>query len=247
MKTRTPVSDRLAPGDAAGAETLAIMAAAPNYNAWQYEVIAPWIGKRVLEIGSGIGNISAHILSEPRELAILTDTDAWYRGELAKRMESRPEVRIDSLTLPDPSAPARFAADRLDTAVALNVVEHIEDDVGTLATLRGIVGHDGRVVILVPAMDELYGTLDKELGHFRRYTRRRLRDVFESAGLRVVHMQWFNRAGTLGWWLNARVRLARRIPADQLKLFDSLVPMLRFERFLPLPFGQSLIAVGSPR
>lgn len=237
----------LAPGDAAGAETLAIMAAAPRYNAWQYEVIAPWIGQRVLEIGSGIGNISAHILGERRELAILTDTDPWYRAELARRLGAHPEVRIDSLTLPDPSAPARFAGDRLDTAVALNVVEHIEDDIGTLETLRGIVRRDGRVVILVPALDELYGTLDRELGHFRRYTRRRLGDAFEKAGLTVVHMQWFNRAGTFGWWLNARVRLARRIPIDQLKLFDSLVPLLRLERFLPLPFGQSLIAVGTPR
>lgn len=241
------MSEDLAPGDAAGAETLAIMAAAPNYNAWQYDLIAPWIGKRVLEIGSGIGNISAHILREPRELVVLTDTDAWYRGELARRLGSRPEVRVDSLTLPDPTAAARFAGDRLDTAVALNVVEHIEDDIGTLATLRSIVVPDGRVVILVPAMDQLYGTLDQELGHFRRYTRRRLRDAFEQAGLRVVQMQWFNRVGTLGWWLNARVRSARRIPINQLKLFDALVPALRWERYLPLPFGQSLIAVGSPR
>ncbi|MEZ4456026.1 MAG: methyltransferase domain-containing protein [Gemmatimonadales bacterium] len=234
------------PGDAAGAETLEIMSAAPRYNAWQYDAIARWIGKRVIEVGSGIGNMSAHILSR-RATRLLTDTDAWYRSELAKRFADRPEVRIDSLTLPDAEAPARFAEHRLDTAVALNVVEHIEDDVGTLDTLRRIVGRGGRVVILVPALDALYGTLDEELGHFRRYTRQRLQDAFAQAGLDMVHLQWFNRVGTLGWWFNARIRMARRIPIGQLKTFDSLVPLLRFERFLPLPFGQSLIAVGSPR
>ena len=241
------MSEPLVPGDEAGAETLEIMSAAPRYNAWQYEVIARWIGRRVIEVGSGIGNMSAHLLSSPRDLLLLTDTDAWYRSELAKRFAGRPEVVIDSLTLPDPDAPARLAGHRLDTAVALNVVEHIEDDVGTLETLRRIVTPGGRVVILVPAMDELYGSLDRELGHFRRYTRRRLKTAFEQAGLVVIHMQWFNRVGTIGWWLNSRVRMARRIPIDQLKMFDSLVPLLRFERFLPLPFGQSLIAVGTPR
>jgi SAM-dependent methyltransferase len=236
------------PGDRAGAETLDIMTAAPRYNAWQYEVIAPFVGRRILEVGAGIGNLSQHLLSEPRELAILTDTDPWYREELARRFGAAPGggVRIEELTLPDPGAGARFGRDRLDTAVALNVVEHIEDDVSALATLRSVVRRDGRVVILVPAMDELYGSLDIELGHFRRYSRRRLRDVIERAGLRVIHLEWFNRVGTLGWWLNARVRMARRIPVDQLRQFDRLVPLLKLERWMRLPFGQSLIGVGVP-
>lgn len=241
------MSEPLVPGDQAGAETLEIMAAAPRYNAWQYDVISRWIGKRVLEIGSGIGNMSAHILGTPRELVVLTDTDAWYRDELVRRFGDRPEVVVDAMTLPDPEAPKKLADRRLDTAVALNVVEHIEDDVGTLATLRQVVVPGGRVVILVPALEALYGTLDKELGHFRRYTRKGLADTFAKAGLSVVHMEWFNRVGTFGWWLNARVRNATRIPIGQLKFFDSLVPALRLERLLPLPFGQSLIAVGTPR
>ena len=241
------MSEALLPGDQAGAETLEIMSAAPRYNAWQYEQIAPFMGRRVLEIGSGIGNMSAHILGQGRDRVILTDTDAWYRDELRRRFADRPEVLVDEMTLPDPAAPARMAEHRIDTAVALNVVEHIEDDVGTLATLRGIVVPGGKVVILVPALEALYGTLDVELGHFRRYTRAGLAAAFEKAGLSVIHMQWFNRVGTFGWWLNARVRKATRIPIGQLKLFDSLVPILRLERFLPAPFGQSLIAVGTPR
>lgn len=234
------------PGDSAGAETLEIMAAAPRFNSWMYQTVAPFVGRRVLEVGSGIGNMSAHILDGGPEHLVLTDLDAWYREQLRQRFEGRPAVRVDQLRLPDPTARDRFRADRIDTIVALNVVEHIEHDVGALRTMREILVRTGRIVILVPALEALYGEMDKELGHFRRYTRRTLADTFARAGFRVDRMMWFNRAGVPGWWFNGRVRKVKRIPVDQLRTFDALVPLFRMERFLPLPFGQSLIAVGSP-
>lgn len=240
------MSDRPAPGDAAGAETLAIMAAAPNYNTWMYQVIAPYIGRRVLEVGSGIGNMSAQMLAAGAEHVVLTDMDDWYRNELSRRFGGEASVRVDSLMLPDPQAAGRFAADRLDTIVALNVVEHIKDDVGALATMRTMLTPGGRIVILVPALQAIYGEMDRDLGHFRRYGKASLGEAFRQAGFRVDRMFWWNRVGVLGWWFNGRVRKVNRIPVDQLKRFDSLVPMLKLERFLPLPFGQSLIAVGTP-
>src|SRR5690606_11447082 len=110
-----------------------------------------------------------------------------------------------------------------------------------------MVAPGGRVVLLVPALPALYGTLDTELQHFRRYTRRSLTSVMRTAGLHDIRTIWYNRLGTFGWWYNARVRKAPRVPVDQLRLFDRLVPLLRYERYLPLPFGQSLIAVGTVR
>ena len=238
--------ERLAPGDAAGAETLAIMAAAPNYNNWMYEIIAPYIGRRILEVGSGIGNLSAQMLDAGAKHLVLTDMDEWYRARLRERFGGNPSVRVDSLMLPDPTAAERFAADRLDTVVALNVVEHIEDDIGALRTMRNMLVPGGRLVILVPAMPAIYGEMDRELGHFRRYGKASLDEAFRTAGFRVDRMLWWNRVGVAGWWFNGRVRKVARIPIDQLKRFDGLVPMLKLERFLPLPFGQSLIAVGTP-
>ncbi len=240
------MSDLPAPGDAAGAETLAIMAAAPNYNTWMYQVIAPYVGRRVLEVGSGIGNMSAQMLAAGAEHLVLTDMDEWYRQELSRRFSREATVRVDSLMLPDQQAAVRFAADRLDTIVALNVVEHIQDDIGALATMRTMLVRGGRVVILVPALQPIYGEMDRELGHYRRYGKASLGHAFREAGFRVDRMFWWNRVGVLGWWFNGRVRKVPRIPIDQLKRFDSLVPMLKFERFFPLPFGQSLVAVGTP-
>ena len=240
------MSSHLGPGDPAGAETLAVMAAAPNYNDWMYQVIAPYLGRRVLEVGSGIGNMSAQMLEAGAEHLVLTDMDEWYRTRLRERFGGQPSVRVEPLMLPDPDAAERFRADRLDTIVALNDVEHIEDDAGALGTIRTMLAPGGRVVILVPALQLIYGEMDRELGHFRRYGKHSLGETFQRAGFRVDRMFWWNRVGVAGWWFNGRVRKVARIPIDQLKRFDGLVPMLKLERFLPLPFGQSLIAVGSP-
>ena len=233
------------PADVAGAETLEIMAAAPRYAAWQVELLKPWLGRRILEIGSGIGNLSSEFRELNPETLVLTDTDPWYLQRLRNQYADDPVVQFADLTLPDPTARERFAGLAVDTVVALNVVEHIEDDLGALRAMRELVVPGGKVVILVPAMPALYGSLDVELQHFRRYTKQGLRDVMSAAGLREIRTTWFNRVGMLGWWFNARVRKAPRLPVQQLRAFDALVPLLRYERLLPLPFGQSLMAVGT--
>jgi hypothetical protein len=93
-------------------------------------------------------------------------------------------------------------------------------------------------------MPALFGSLDRELGHQRRYTRGSLIRTISAAGFQVQSAFYFNLLGMLGWWFNARVRTAPRIPAAQLRYFETLVPILRMEDHLPLPFGQSVIAIG---
>jgi SAM-dependent methyltransferase len=232
------------PADSCGAETLEIMAAAPRYNRWQFERIARFLGRRVLEIGAGIGNISAHIVEGRRECVVLTDTDEYYRERLRRRFAQHPEVSVENLTLPAEDAGERFRPSAVDTVVALNVVEHIRDDRGAVRSMASVVKPGGRVIILVPALPELYGSLDVELGHERRYTRAEVADIVRGAGLSLEALSWFNPVGAVGWWLNARVRRASRIPIGQLRVFDSIVPILRVGDRVPLPFGQSLIAVG---
>jgi SAM-dependent methyltransferase len=232
------------PGDLAGAETLELLASAPQYNRWQFEMVAPFLGRRILEVGSGIGNMSEQFLEGRPELLVATDTDPYYRARLAERFAGRPDVVVEELSMPDPGAGPRFARHRLDTVIATNVVEHIEDDLGTVATMRHLLVPGGRAIILVPALQMLYGEMDRELGHFRRYSRGGLAHLLRRAGLTVERMMWFNRAGVFGWWFNGRIRKVSRIPLDQLRAFDRLVPLLRLERLVPLPFGQSLIAVG---
>jgi SAM-dependent methyltransferase len=235
------------PSDPAGAETLEIMQAAPRYNRWQFERVAPYLGRRICEVGAGIGNMSRLIADRELDLLVLADTDPYYRSALQDRFAGRPEVVVDELTLPDPSAGERFQPYCLDTVVALNVVEHIHEDVEALRCIASMLQPAGRAIILVPALQELFGTLDQELGHVRRYTREDLNRRMHEAGFRIECSFYFNVVGALGWWINARLRKVSRIPLRQLRQFDALVPILRLEDRVSLPLGQSVIAIGVPR
>src|SRR5881392_1490971 len=134
--------------DQVGAATLERMAAAPRYNRWMFDRLRPWVGRRVLEIGAGIGNMSA----------FFTDRESYYLGRLRQRFADRPHVSVAELRLPTVS-PA-LAAERLDTVVCLNVLEHIEDDRASLRAMHDLLQPGGRLVLLVPSLRALYGTLD---------------------------------------------------------------------------------------
>jgi len=232
--------DPIAPQDASGAETLERLTSARNYNRWLTDRLQRWVGRRVLEIGAGLGSMSEFILD--RERVVLSDTDPYYLARLRERFASRPNVRITKLRLPD--ADGSLAAERLDTVICLNVLEHVPADVASLAAMRVLLQAGGRLVLLVPSFPSLYGTLDEALGHVRRYTPAELRRKFLDAGFRLLHLEYFNLAGVPGWWLMGRVLKRRLIPAGSLSLYDALVPLFRLERFLPWRVGQSLIAIG---
>lgn len=227
--------------DQVGAGTLERLAQAPRFNRWMYDRLAHWIGDGVLEVGSGIGNMSQFLLSRSR--VVLTDTEPAYRAYLERRFHDRPHVRVRSVTLPD--VPADLLADPFDSVVCLNVLEHIEQDRDALAGMRDLLRPGGNVVLLVPALPALYGELDRALGHFRRYTPALLRRLFQETGLALRHLEYFNLAGMPGWWFVGRVLRRAMIPTGSLRLYNGLVPLFRLERLLPWRLGQSLIAIGA--
>ncbi|MGH7569961.1 MAG: class I SAM-dependent methyltransferase [Gemmatimonadales bacterium] len=230
-----------AAGDPIGAATLERLAAAPRFNAWMFERLAPWVGSSVIEVGSGIGNLSAFLVDRPR--VVLTDTEPHYLDRLRERFAGRANVSVRRLYLPDVDGILHVAP--FDTVVCLNVLEHVADDLGSLRAIRRLLTPGaGRLLLLVPALPALYGTLDVALGHHRRYTPRDLRAKFTAAGFRTVQLEYFNLAGIPGWWLTGRVLRHRLIPSASVALFEALVPLFRLERFLPWRIGQSLIAIG---
>ena len=199
-----------------------------------------WVGRRVLEIGSGIGNLSAFLVDCER--LVLTDTREEYLDRLRTRFAKHPNVSVAPLYLP--TELGALAGQRFDTIICLNVLEHVDDDIASLQAIRRMLALGGRLILLVPALPVLYGTIDKALGHHRRYTRGRLASLLEATGFRMAHIEYFNLAGVLGWWFAGRVLRRTMIPAASLKLYDALVPLFRLERLIPWRIGQSLIAIG---
>ena len=120
----------------------------------------------------------------------------------------------------------------------------MDDDITSLQAIRRMLAPKGRLILLVPALPALYGTIDKALGHHRRYKRASLASLLEATGFNVAHVEYFNLAGVPGWWFAGRVLRRHMIPATSLKLYDALVPLFRLERLIPWRVGQSLIAIG---
>jgi hypothetical protein len=133
---------------------------------------------------------------------------------------------------------------QVDSIACLNVFEHIEQDELALRNMHSILPRGGRVVLIVPAFEALYGEIDARLGHYRRYTRQSLRRAAESAGFRARRLRFMNAVGFVGWCVNAKITRRREQSARQIAFFDSyVVPVMsRLEQWVPPPFGQSIVA-----
>jgi len=195
------------------------------------DTIRPYVGERVLEIGAGIGNLTTNLV--PRTSYYASDINEQYLERLNNLKLTRPYLQVGYT---DASAGETYPQTEFDTVICLNVVEHLEDDVKALRNIRGSLEKDGRAIILVPSGPGLYGTLDKVLGHYRRYTRDQLVEACARAGFRVEKVIKFNRIGSPGWWWNGKVLKKTTFGFWQIKLLNTLVPFVRpIDRLLPLP------------
>jgi SAM-dependent methyltransferase len=218
-----------------GGRTLEVLAQTERLNEWLYSKLANAVRGDVLEIGSGIGNLSRLILRSA-DHAVLTDVEPRYLELLRTRYAGNPKVTVAEYDL-DAPPPSEVAARGYDAIVAVNVIEHIEDDVGLVRRLGALLNPGGHLLVYVPACPFAYGTMDAALGHFRRYTPESLRALLREAGLVSPTPRYFNLLGLLGWLFNGWALRREHLPARQMALFDSLVPVVRLEDRFRLPVG----------
>ncbi len=208
-----------------GGEILDAFSVTPRFNRWMAETIQPYCGRRVLEIGAGMGNLTRH-LARRRERYVATDIDTEHLSRLEKRL--RHHVNLETAVC-DLSRAEDFGpfTGQMDTVVCLNVLEHVEDDAGALRNIYSVLARGGRAIILVPEGQRIYGKLDEVLGHYRRYSRQQLRQRLEDAGFTVERILDFNRISRPAWWLSGKILRRSRISRLQLRLFDWTVWLWR--------------------
>lgn len=220
-----------------------------SYLQWQLSQFSRDVGERVLEIGCGVGGIIEAI--GPRELVVGLDVEAEVLDAARERLVDRDDVRLELLDVTECSdaAIAELAAERFDTIVCINALEHIRDDVLALQRMERILVPGGRVCLLAPAHLALYGRYDRLDGHYRRYSKRYLRTILLHTGFETVRMHYFNLVGAVGWWVKYRLfsgksKERKMHGTREFEIMGRLVPVLkRIEAVVKPPFGLSLVAV----
>ncbi|MCC7449901.1 MAG: class I SAM-dependent methyltransferase [Anaerolineae bacterium] len=234
----------------AGAATMSPdMPNATNYYGWIVSEMMSHLGQCILDVGGGYG---AHLefilkLNRPVLSIDLSETSVQYMRD---RFKDYPNFESMALDFGQHQAQDLLIARQFDTITCLNVLEHIEDDLLALKDMHAILrGQRGTLFLLVPAHEWLYGSMDLQAGHYRRYSVAHLRSVLTGAGFNILKLYHFNSFGVLPWFINGRIlrqALDTGSVGFQLRLFDRrIVPVLRHvEGRVRLPFGQSLMAVA---
>lgn len=234
------------PIDVEGEETLKAIAAADKFNEWMFDTIAPFCKGNILEIGSGIGNISKIFLDKEFNIT-LSDIRENYCDILKKDFSTYKNCKgIVNLDLVDPGFDVKYKSmmSTFDTVFALNVIEHIQDDQLALHNCHKLVSQGGHLIILVPAYQSLYNRFDAELEHYRRYTEDSLAKLIEEKFI-IIHKQYFNFAGIAGWVLSGKILKKKTIPSGQMKIYNRLVPVFKFiDKIIMNKVGLSVVQIG---
>jgi len=224
------------------AEILDAFSVAPRFNQWMADTIRPFLGRRVLELGAGMGNLTRP-LSLGRDRYVASDVDSGHLARLKASLKHRANVEIHSGDAVRSESFERFRGS-MDSVVCLNMLEHVDDDLACARNMYAVLAVNGRAIVLVPQGPDLFGTLDEVLGHRRRYTRESLQDVLERAGFVVETVAGFNRISWPAWYAAGKLLRRSRLSRGLLRMFDASVFLWRrIDGMLPLP-PISLIAIA---
>lgn len=221
---------------------LELMSETNLYNQWIFENIKPYLGENNLEIGCGIGNISQYLLKKGTLTA--TDISEKYIQNVKEKFKNHRNFQAFLWDVNSP-IPTFLKEGSFDSIICLNVLEHIENDLIALKNMNQLLKKSGYLNLLVPACPAAYGSLDKEMGHFRRYQKKELEEKLKKASFEIVKSFYMNVLGLIGWFFYGQVLKRKQLPETEIHLIDRLVPILTcLERLIPPPIGLSLIMIG---
>ncbi|GIG89257.1 hypothetical protein Pen02_41930 [Plantactinospora endophytica] len=215
------------------------LATAVNHRRWFVELALPYLGNNPIEIGSGLGDYAIE-WAPFLERFTATEADPDRLVALKERLAGEPSIEVRQMLLPS-NEQGDYSA-----AVSYNVLEHIEDHVGALRSMRDLVRPGGAIVLIVPAFQFAMSPADIATGHVRRYTKKTMRAALEEAGLEVETLHYANALGLIGYYMATSVFRLMPKEGPMVKVYDTVVlPVTKAaERVVRPPFGQSVFAVA---
>ncbi len=220
---------------------------AVNYHLWILQLLKPFLGKHLVEVGAGTGSFSELLLETNPETLFLVEPSEMFT-QLEKKVEnitSKTEIHCHQNIFANVAETIKNKQEP-DTIIYINVLEHIENDFEELKVVNETLSENGRVCIFVPAQAFLYSEFDKYIGHFRRYSKKRLEEKCVESGFKILYSRNFDLAGVIPWLIKYRILKSKNMEGEAVKIYDKyIVPITkRFETLIPPPIGKNLILVA---
>ncbi|MDA1091606.1 MAG: methyltransferase domain-containing protein [Proteobacteria bacterium] len=222
---------------------LEALADIPNYQEWIISAFRPYLGGDAVEIGAGIGTLSKRLLPHVTRLDLVEPA-----ANLVQCLEDE-FVGLDNTTIV-PKTLGDYLSSipeiSKDSAILVNVLEHIEDDATAMAGLFRLLRPGGHLLMFVPALAMLFSAMDTALGHYRRYGKAQLAGLARQAGFEVVSARYFDALGVIPWWVVYTLGGKTRFDPGASKLYDRLaVPVGRaLETLIPPPLGKNVVLIA---
>jgi SAM-dependent methyltransferase len=233
--------------DPVGLHTLEVVAKADHFNRWMYDQFKNELKGEILEIGSGIGNISKLVI-EDGHFITLSDYNEDYCDKLNSEFSSSKNVReIIRIDLLHPQFEIQFESykNRFDSIFHLNVIEHIKDDRLALKNCSYLLKPGGHIVVLAPAGSWLYSSFDKQLGHYRRYSLASMKELLIKEKFSIKKAEFFNAAGIAGWFVFGKLFKRKMLGENEMSIFNRIVPVAkRIDQLFGKKIGLSIIVIG---
>jgi len=225
-----------------GHENLKEIAISENFNEWLYQEVSKPLFGNILEVGSGLGTFSKRIIDDfPKSKITLTDVSIEYVNQLKEKF-SKENILVHKLDLNSKSDFEDIGYEQFDSIIAINVLEHVENDEFALQQLHKMLKKNGILVVLVPCHKFLFNVIDSHIGHFRRYTKKDLEKKIKESNFKIDKIFYFNMLGIIGWYINGNLCKNPQVNPKSLKFFDKMVPVLgMLEKALHKKIGLSLI------
>lgn len=222
-----------------------VISSSGNYNLWVYDNIKNYLEGDVLDLGSGIGNVQIFFTKNKNIKKIfLSDIAPDMIDSLNMRFSGFHNCAVIRCDMEENNFARHLPFNRVDTVSAINVLEHVNNDVLALQNIYTILKDDGRAVLVTPALTLIHGTLDEISGHYRRYTKKSLNVKIKAAGFIIKKQYYFNFFGIFTWFLAGKVLKQRSFDKNACGILDKCVPALEImEKIIIPPAGQTLVTI----